>query len=484
MKVDKLRMLSRMTHIIYACLISLSVALGQSLDLEPIVFSMVRSTGDWWQPDARPVSYSGAGIRGVYKKGNLEISSEFVNTRFSGLTQFPSRFTPEEALSSKAHATFQEDEFDSDYTNMLIKYRFRDLQVLAGKYHLNWGIAENNILGSSKAPTVPRFGFDWQILDWLNFKYDHAKLNSGLIDTLLSEASPTRYRGREIIRNRYFVTHRLEITFPFGLVLAGSESVVYGDRSLEMVYLLPFLSYWSAQHFLGDLDNTWISLEASLQIRSGVTVYGIFLMDEWRPQWTFQDNNRNWFGWEYGLLARDLVRTGDQLRIEGTWTDHRIYRHGFPVNDYYSHGNPVGHWTGPHAQSLSLGYHLPVGKGFVSTRYFLAKRGELTEQMVRDQYASVPYSRFSGNMETLRSTRLALYWPTLRDTWLEISVTNNDWMNAGFDPFNPSAQTSGDIQKWSLNFGVYHNFSLNGYDASFLFQDNILGSSHGAEPER
>lgn len=461
------------------------MSLGQKLDITPIVFTMYRSTGDWWLPDQKPVSYSGAGIRAVYTNGKLEISSEFVNTRYFGLTKkILSRFTPEEGLSWQANTTIEKDEFDSDYTNMLLKYGLGDFQLRAGKYHLNWGLAEHSILTSSKTPSAPRFGFDWQILDWINFKYDHSKLNSGLVDTLLSDASPTRYRSRKIIRNRYFVTHRLEIRFPFGLSLAGTESVVYGDRGLEMVYLMPFISYWSAQHFLGDLDNTWISLEASLQTQAGWTVYGIFMMDEWRPKWTFQDKNNNWFGWEYGLSVKDLIKTGDHVRIEGTWTDHRIYRHGFPVNDFYSHGYPVGHWTGPHAQSLLLGYRLPIGKGIVSARYFLAKRGELTEQMVRDQYATVPNERFNGSTESLRSTRLAVYWPTLYNTWLEMGVSLNDWANAGFDPFNPANPTSGDVQKWSLNLGIYHNFSLSGYDASFLFRDNVLHRSHKGEEEQ
>ena len=194
-------------------------------------------------------------------------------------------------------------------------------------------------------------------------------------------------------------------------------------------------------------------------------------MDEWRPQWTFKDNNHNWFGWQYGLTGENFLVPGDYVRLENTWTDHRIYRHRFPVNDFYSHGSPVGHWTGPHAQSLTMRYLVPVGRGYASGKYLLAKRGELTEQMVTDQYTNEPYERFTGNTESIRSVRLALYWPAWYDTWLEIGVTNNDWTNAGFDPFNPTVPTAGDVQKWSFNLGIYYNFNLAGYDASFLFRD-------------
>ena len=213
MKANRTIRRSRVTRSILLWMIPFSVALGQGIEIAPVFFGMYRSTGDWWLPASDPVSYAGAGIRGIYTAGNLEISTEFVNTRFFGLTGTLSLFTPEEGLSWKQRTASEIDEFDSDYTSMLLKYQFHDLQIMAGKYHSSWGIAEHSILGSSKAPSVPRFGFDWQILEWLNFKYDHAQLNSLLLNTLLSDTSPTRYGGREILRNRYFVTHRFRSAY-------------------------------------------------------------------------------------------------------------------------------------------------------------------------------------------------------------------------------------------------------------------------------
>ncbi len=61
---------------------------------------------------------------------------------------------------------------------------------------------------------------------------------------------------REIKRSRYLVAHRLEFDLPGGLKLGGSESVVYGDRGIELAYLMPLISFWSAQNLnLGIYQN-------------------------------------------------------------------------------------------------------------------------------------------------------------------------------------------------------------------------------------
>ena len=353
---------------------------------------------------------------------------------------------------------------------MMVSYKNENLHLQAGKYDLEWGPAYESITLSAKPPPVPRFGFDWQVFPWLTFKYNHAQLHSGEIDSLASANSTSLFGTRKILRSRYLVTHRLEISLPWGVKIGGAEIVVYGDRSIELVYLMPFISYWSAQHFLADLDNTQLSIDVAWEHASGLTFYGVFMMDEWRPGLTFDEANRNWFGWQYGLTGKDLLMPGDYMRLENTWTDHRIYRHRFPVNDYYSHAYPIGSWVGPHAELLTAIYRAPVLWGVGQAKFIRAKRGELTEQMITDQYATIEYDRFTGNTESLTSYRLSYYWPVWKKTWLEISANNILWSNPGFDPENPDRAVDDDVSKWSFNLGFYSNFSFRGYDVSDLFR--------------
>lgn len=123
-----------------------------------------------------------------------------------------------------------------------------------------------------------------------------------------------------------------------------------------------------------------------------------------------------------------------------------------------------------HADLRTAIYRAPVWRGVGQVKFICAKRGELTEQMIANQYATIPYDRFSGKTEPLTWFRLSYYWPVWKKTWLEISVNKILWSNSGFEPTIPDRATDDDLSKWSLNVGFYCNFSLKGYDVSDLFR--------------
>ena len=74
----------------------------------------------------------------------------------------------------------------------------------------------------------------------------------------------------------------------------------------------------------------------------------------------------------------ELFNNSDELRLEFTWTDSRIYHHRFEVNDYYSHGYPLGFWGGPHAEEFYFSYSLEMMNVDWSLNISNAKRGEYT----------------------------------------------------------------------------------------------------------
>ena len=62
--------------------------------------------------------------------------------------------------------------------------------------------------------------------------------------------------------------------------------------------------------------------------------------------------------------------------MEYTWTDHRVYRHRFQINDSYSHGYSMGFWAGPHAEELHLKYEIPFKNFTIKSFISNMKRGE------------------------------------------------------------------------------------------------------------
>ncbi|UCH62815.1 MAG: hypothetical protein JSU77_13685 [Fidelibacterota bacterium] len=452
----------------FAAILLSSLLWGQDIVVEPILFGIHRSSGGIWQGDDKGVSFAGWGVRGDLEYGRLGLDADLILMRFFGLGEIPNRFSPEQGFSWKQHARGEADEFDTDYSSMKMTYKVGGFTALLGKFSQNWGPGLHSLTVSNKPPTYPQFGFDWRLSERLNFSYFHGELFSELEDTQRSGADSSIIGTREIYYDRYIASHRLEWSPVDQLTIGLMESVIYGARGIESIYLVPIMSFWSAEHYLGDTDNVQMSADLTWRPRPGLKIYGVFLMDEWRPEDTFKETNHNWFAWQGGLDWRTILQDEDRLVMEATWTDHRINRHRFPINDFSSHGYSIGHWTGAHAQSLFASYMLHQWDTRFMVSYLYAKRGELTWDMLIDQYNIVPYERFSGGTETIQTIDIIVARPVWRKLWFEIAVSHIWWANAGFDPAEPESGNLEDVDKTSFNVGFYYNFDFPGYSVTFL----------------
>ena len=192
-------------------------------------------------------------------------------------------------------------------------------------------------------------------------------------------------------------------------------------------------------------------------------IYFSLYIDEWTPEWTFKNTNHNWFAYQTGFNWKNIIRKFDKLTLEYTWTDHRIYRHRFPVNNYYSHGYPLGFWAGPHSEDVYVEYHASILNSEITLRYSDTKRGQLTDKMLEDQYEDVEYERYSGGAgyEHRKMVELLIHRYYLNNQVEgQFGLEYIDWHNAGFDPFDPDPEEGNDVEKWSLVFNVFYNFKL------------------------
>ena len=93
--------------------------------------------------------------------------------------------------------------------------------------------------------------------------------------------------------------------------------------------------------------------------------------------------------------------------------------------------------------------------------YSNTKRGQLTNQMVEDQYKNLSYQRFSGEYGyENRSRALFIIQKKYFHNQLAVQFGTEyiDWDNPGFDPFHPILQTLKDLTKWSFVCNLYYNF--------------------------
>ena len=336
---------------------------------------------------------------------------------------------------------------------------FKNLIFEFGKFDRHWGPGRNSILISNKPPSYPQLGFTWHIIPALEFTYFHGFLKSQIPDSIRSDT----YEGigkRSFDLARSIVGHRMEWTpFP-NFTIGATESVVYGSRQIDVHYLLPFTSLWHMENHLGDMDNVQVAIDLAWIVNQNTKLHFSLYIDEWTPEWTFKENDHNWFAYQTGFIWGNLIKKLDILKFEYTWTDHRVYRHRFSINDYYSHGYPLGFWAGPHAEDYFIEYNSSFTWINFILKYTNTKRGQLTHQMLYDQYSDLSYERFSGEFgyEHRMMIELLIHHYFVNQLELQYGLEYIDWRNAGFDPFQPELNTGTDLTKWSFFCNVFYNF--------------------------
>ncbi len=316
-------------------------------------------------------------------------------------------------------------------------------------------ISRSSLIISNKIPSLPHFGFKWNIDEKLKFHYIHGRLKSGVNDSTMIDIMGNKTNEKD----RYFAFHQLQYRPNKFLEIRAGEIVVYGNRGIELGYSIPFIPFWSMQHFLGDLDNIQWNLISIIKPINSLKLYNVFLMDEFRPGLVFEKNNRNWFAFQFGIVKDNIFWNSDKFQIEYSWTDHRIYRHRFPINDFYSYDYPLGFWAGPHAEELFISYKFTMMNTDFEISLSNAKRGELSEQMIIDQYATIYNERFNGISEKKSIFNIQVNRVIFENINALVGLKVIDWKNAGFEPFNNyNNDKLIDIKKSSINFSLEYNY--------------------------
>jgi hypothetical protein len=190
---------------------------------------------------------------------------------------------------------------------------------------------------------MPFFEFEWT-LKWV--KYSQLIL------------SPKDVKDK----SKYLHAHRLDFMLPANIRLGIAETVIYGStdtirRSVEPVYLLPFVPYLFAQHYVGDRDNSGISLDFSIGTLPGFEFYGELFIDDLDAITSMFDDS--WWGnkWGASLGVAAGPRKLGILEWDGTLEYTRIepwvYTHHLGSGTQYSHyGQSIGGDLGPNSQEV------------------------------------------------------------------------------------------------------------------------------------
>lgn len=439
---------------------------AQSINLSLELTYQYESDSEQYSTDNLPIQDYEVTIVGQYKSNKLNILARMGYHLIAGMKDPISDFTRQQGLHFFEHSSgIGDDQRNYFLGDMKLQYGDSMSYFYFNKWDQHWGPGVNSLTISNKIPSFFHFGFKWELHENIRFEYFHGKLKSGIIDSNYVQYYDGTNRPIDIVRN--IAAHRLEWQPCKRIIFSGSELVTYANRSIELTYLLPFVPFLPIQNYVGEIDNVIMSGDMQFLPTKNIRMYGVLLVDEWSPPYTFDKDNRNWLGWQAGFEKQDLLLPESSLRLEYTWTDHRIYRHRFQVNNFYSYGYPVGFWAGPHAEELYIDYSFTIWDNDFVIMFSDARRGVLTDSLRIDQYnrpndEKPIYERFSEGTEEKRVIFLTVNRDIIDNLNLNLSYTYVDWENSG-NRFNTDTsvlilEDGANLIKHSVGIGLRYRY--------------------------
>ncbi len=238
--------------------------------------------------------------------------------------------------------------FDNVHSSLVYHADYFDL----GLYHqpILWGRSKkNNLIFSDNAQAFPYIGF--------TSGFKNVKLS--FIHGSLINDSTAYANTADNIRNtsKYIAAHRIDISlFKNKLKFGFTDMSVYGNRNMELAYLMPVNFYWSTEHTLMDRDNSLISMDFEYIFNHGVSLYGALFLDELK----FGEIGKKWWANKHAIQAGVKWATSAgpfpmDLLIEYSAVRPWTYTHDYFYSNFTHGGICLGFPGGPNSQLLFLG---------------------------------------------------------------------------------------------------------------------------------
>jgi hypothetical protein len=247
-------------------------------------------------------------------------------------------------------------DFDENVAYLTFKYKY--FYLLYGRDYNQWGVGhKGNLMLSTNAPIYDQIKL---MVRYWRFKITH-------ITAAIQYVPPA---ARESIKSAYpidvyWAGNRFEFYLGKGVQVGFAESIVYGNRSLQIGYLNPLAFFKSIEHYYGDRDNGAISFDASWRVFPGIKIYGEWFIDDIITTKLGSDWFGNKFGYQTGIFIVDPFKLpGLDALVE--YSRVKPYVYGHSLNDYNKYKNYdtiLGHYIGSNSDDW-----------FIRLRYYAHRR--------------------------------------------------------------------------------------------------------------
>jgi len=380
------------------------------------------------------------------------------DTKESGTRDYPrgARITSERFGHAAGYGTHIYHDETIGYLFLNIPY----VEVELGKNNNRWGPGRTGALALSDYAT----------------SYDQIKLSAKFwkarftyVHGFLRQYPPLTEReyvvngvARKIFSNKFLAAHRLEVRPWRWLQVGLHETVIYGERNVELAYLNPINFFRSAEHFLGDRDNAMMGMDVEIRPRQNFRVYAELLLDDFSVGRLGDDWYGNKTAWLAGAHVTNPLRIPrSDFRFEYARLEPYVYTHNFPINVYKNYGSTLAHWAGPNSDVLH-GEFL----------YWLNLRWQFKLQATHYRHGANPEDRnvggdinrafTPGDAQTVKfldgikeqRTTLGVHasYEFVRNLTARCAVQHTRFLNA------PNSAGRADVDTWSFFFAVGLNY--------------------------
>lgn len=334
--------------------------------------------------------------------------------------------SPEQGIGALVSDKKYYDEVDA-----YVSFSTKHTDLIIGRFSNYWGCGKTGSLFiSDKAPSYPQVMLKAKFSNWLNLTYFHGWLESNIEDSLFTYWGDDEKLRRKFYKKKYIAAHRLEITPLKNLKFGLSELIYYGEREPELVYFIPVMLFWSAQHYTNDRDNYLNGIDFEWIPINFCKIYGSLMIDEMKLSKIFDANeSHNYVGFQIGSYFVEPIFKDLDFRIEYTRLNPWTYTHKFPINEATSdgykfddeiYGYTMGYWTGQNSDNFYFGidYHLNQ-KTKISFDYSRYRKG--AQDSIKYQYTIPPAEKFLyGHQYTKNKFGFSLEFGPLNNLFCKI----------------------------------------------------------------
>lgn len=358
-------------------------------------------------------------------RGNLQESLGFYlffkNTLIRGEDIQQEQFNP----SLGEPVTISGENAFSDDASAYVMLELPWIELQLGRDRIQWGPGlAGNLMFSANSPRMDMFRIKAQY-GRFHFISLHGKLGNST-------------------GQKYVAAHRLEVKLKSWLIMGAGESVIYGLRDPEPMYMNPLMPYHIAEHHLGDQDNNTMGFDWTIYPVKNHKIYAELFIDDW----TSAKNPLTYYGNKFAFLlgwhwCNPLGLYNLDFNLEYTRIEPFVYTHEDTINQYIHYDTPIGHWLGPDSDDLLLKGTVLLNRNFTGSLHIRhTRQGEM------DIYT--PHQKIMGKRKEFLSGAAESAW----NVGMEIRVQLFQ------DAFLYASYIHRDIEQWNHQPGENRQFHL------------------------